>query len=65
MSSFGRLPVVFDRGASFVKRKKFEKPVACVKGLESLYDVVNIHTYAVAEGWPTWRRSYPEIVLTF
>ena len=34
--------------------------MACIKGLESLYDVVNIHTYAVAEGWPSWRRSYPE-----
>ncbi len=23
-------------------------------------DVLTIHTYAQAEGWPTWRRSYPE-----
>jgi len=21
---------------------------------------VNIHDYAEVEGWPTWRRSYPE-----
>ncbi len=38
----------------------YEKSVDCVKGLESLYDVLNIHTYAMAEGWPTWKRSFPE-----
>lgn len=38
----------------------YEKSVACVKGLESLYDVLNIHTYAMAGGWPEWKRSYPE-----
>jgi hypothetical protein len=38
----------------------YEKSVDCVKGLESLYDVLNIHTYSLAEGWPTWKRSYPE-----
>jgi hypothetical protein len=42
------------------KSGKYSKSVACVKGLESLYDVLNIHTYAVVEGWPSWRRSYPE-----
>ncbi len=25
-----------------------------------LYDVLQIHRYAIAEGWPVWRRSYPE-----
>jgi hypothetical protein len=39
---------------------KYSKSVDCLKGLESLYDVVNIHDYAQAEGWPTWRRSYAE-----
>jgi hypothetical protein len=38
----------------------YEKSVACVKGLEALYDVLNIHSYAMAENWPTWRRSFPE-----
>ncbi|HEY3965560.1 MAG TPA: hypothetical protein VGM05_13470 [Planctomycetaceae bacterium] len=42
------------------KSGKYEKSVACVAGLESLYDVLTIHTYAMAEGWPTWKRSYPE-----
>lgn len=27
--------------------------------LESI-DVLRIHRYALKEGWPTWRRSYPE-----
>jgi len=38
----------------------YEKSVTCVKGLEPLYDVLNIHTYAMASGWPEWKRSYPE-----
>ncbi len=42
------------------KSGNYEKSVTCVKGLEPLYDVLNIHTYAMAEGWPSWRRSYPE-----
>lgn len=42
------------------KSGKYEKSVGCVAGLESLYDVLTIHSYAMAEGWPTWRRSYPE-----
>ncbi len=28
--------------------------------LESLYDVLNVHSYAEAEGYPSWRRSFPE-----
>lgn len=42
------------------KSGKYEKSVDCVAGLESLYDVLSIHTYAMAEQWPTWKRSYPE-----
>jgi hypothetical protein len=42
------------------KSHKYAKSVACVKGLEGLYDVLNVHTYAEAEPWPTWRRSFPE-----
>jgi serine/threonine-protein kinase ATR len=40
--------------------EKYSKSLSCVKGLEALYDVINIHTYAFAEQYPTWRRSYPE-----
>jgi hypothetical protein len=39
---------------------RYSKSVDALKGLEDLYDVLNIHLYAEIEGWPTWRRSYPE-----
>jgi hypothetical protein len=42
------------------KSGDYEKTVNCVAGLDPLYDVLNIHTYAMADGWPTWRRTYPE-----
>lgn len=42
------------------KSHAYAKSVTCVEGLEALYDVINLHTYAEAEPWPTWRRSYPE-----
>jgi hypothetical protein len=42
------------------KSHRYAKSVDCIKGLESLYDVLTTHTYAEAEPWPTWRRSYPE-----
>jgi serine/threonine-protein kinase ATR len=39
---------------------EYAKSVSCLSGLGNLYDALNIHIYALAEGWPTWRRSYPE-----
>lgn len=42
------------------KSGKYHKSLSTVKGLEPLYDVINLHSYAQAEGYPTWRRSYPE-----
>jgi len=39
---------------------EYAKSVACLDGLAGLYDVVNMHSYALAAGWPTWRRSFPE-----
>src|SRR4029434_6575472 len=39
---------------------RYSKSVDCLAGLESLYDIVNIHNYAEIEGWPTWKRSYAE-----
>lgn len=38
----------------------YHKSLELLKGFESLYDVINTHAYAMAEQWPTWRRSYPE-----
>jgi serine/threonine-protein kinase ATR len=42
------------------KSEQYAKSISALSGLESLYDVFNIHTYAFAEMYPTWRRSFPE-----
>jgi hypothetical protein len=42
------------------KSHDYAKSLDCVKGLEALYDVINIHAYAQLENWPTWKRSFPE-----
>jgi serine/threonine-protein kinase ATR len=42
------------------KPDQWSKPLSAIAGLESLYDVLNIHSYAFKDKWPTWRRSYPE-----
>jgi hypothetical protein len=39
---------------------RYWKGVHVLKGFEDLYDGLQIHRYAIAEGWPVWRRSYPE-----
>ncbi len=38
----------------------YHKSLTTVKGLEALYDVISVHSYAQLEGYPTWRRSFPE-----
>ena len=42
------------------KSHKYAKSLSCFEGFTDLIDVVTLHTYAQAEPWPTWRRSYPE-----
>jgi hypothetical protein len=42
------------------KSPDYAKSVECVAGLEALYDILNVHSYPELEGWPTWKRSYPE-----
>lgn len=39
---------------------KYSKSVSCIEKDLPLCDVLTIHTYAELEGWPTWRRSFPE-----
>lgn len=39
---------------------RYAKSLECFRGFEELYDVISFHCYAEVEGWPTWRRSYPE-----
>lgn len=38
----------------------YEKSVECVADSPALFDVLNVHSYAQLENWPTWRRSFPE-----
>lgn len=42
------------------KSGDYAKSVDCIAGLDGLWDILNIHIYAQVEGWPTWKRSYPE-----
>jgi serine/threonine-protein kinase ATR len=42
------------------KPDQYSKSAQVFEGLEDLYDVLNIHTYSMIEGWPTWRRVWPE-----
>jgi hypothetical protein len=42
------------------KPDQWSKPMSAIAGLEELYDVINVHSYAFKEKWPTWRRSFPE-----
>lgn len=42
------------------KPDQWSKPMSAIAGLEGLYDVLNVHSYAFKDHWPTWRRSYPE-----
>jgi len=42
------------------KSGSYEKSVKCVAEVPELYDVLNVHSYAQLENWPTWRRSFPE-----
>jgi hypothetical protein len=42
------------------KSGEYEKSVSCVEKFPGLFDVLNVHTYAQIENWPTWRRSFPE-----
>lgn len=43
-----------------MKSDRYWKGVHVLKGFDDLYDALQIHRYAIAEGWPVWRRSYPE-----
>jgi hypothetical protein len=42
------------------KSGSYEKSVVCLTNSTALYDVLNVHSYAQLENWPTWRRSFPE-----
>lgn len=42
------------------KSDRYWKGADLYKDKTALYDVIQIHRYAIAEQWPVWRRSYPE-----
>ncbi len=42
------------------KSEKYSKALTCFQGLEPLYDIITVHSYAMLENWPTWRRGCPE-----
>ncbi len=44
----------------FGKKDDYSQPISVLDGLTNMYDILNIHTYAFAEQYPTWRRSFPE-----
>lgn len=46
--------------ANLGKSGRYSKSMDLFTGNEELWDIINIHTYAEAEPWPTWRRSFPE-----
>ncbi len=46
--------------AEIGKSDRYWKTADIFKPHADLYDVLQIHRYAIAEGWPVWRRSYPE-----
>ena len=42
------------------KSDRYWKGTEVFKDMGDLYDVLQIHRYAIAEQWPVWRRTYPE-----
>lgn len=42
------------------KSDRYWKSAPMFKDRAALYDVLQIHRYAIAEQWPVWRRTYPE-----
>ncbi|HEY5912340.1 MAG TPA: hypothetical protein VJA21_17190 [Verrucomicrobiae bacterium] len=42
------------------KSGDYEKSAQSLVRFTNLLDVLTIHTYAQLEGWPSWRRTFPE-----
>lgn len=42
------------------KSDRYWKGADLFKDRKDLFDVIQIHRYAIAEQWPVWRRTYPE-----
>jgi serine/threonine-protein kinase ATR len=55
-----KLKIVTAAASAEEKPDQCSKSVAVLDGMTDLYDVLNVHTYSFLEGWPTWRRVWPE-----
>ena len=42
------------------KSERYWKGADLFRDRAALYDVLQIHRYAISEQWPVWRRTYPE-----
>jgi serine/threonine-protein kinase ATR len=36
------------------------EPIDVLRGEDALYDVINLHQYALLKGWPSFERTFPE-----
>jgi hypothetical protein len=43
-----------------VKGDRYSKPLSHFVQHKALFDIINVHQYALKTGYPTWERSYPE-----
>jgi hypothetical protein len=43
-----------------VQGDKYSKALDPFKAESKLFDVINVHQYALKTNWPTWERSFPE-----
>jgi serine/threonine-protein kinase ATR len=55
-----KLKIVTAATSAEANPDQYSKSVAVLDGMTKLYDVLNVHTYSFLEGWPTWRRVWPE-----
>lgn len=55
-----KLKIVTAAMSAEPKPDRYSKSVTALDGLDYFYDVLSVHTYSFLEGWPTWRRVWPE-----
>jgi len=46
--------------ATNIQGDRYSKPLAPFKAVADLFDVINVHQYALKTHWPTYDRSFPE-----
>lgn len=42
------------------KNNNYERSLDVFERRTGLFDILSVHSYAQTEGWPTWRRTFPE-----